>query len=77
MIDRDYRGSVGVVVFNFGEEEFKVERGDRIAQLIVEKIEEVRVREVQVLEETERGEGGYGSTGVKRQKVEDGEDKKK
>ncbi|XP_078666485.1 deoxyuridine 5'-triphosphate nucleotidohydrolase-like [Branchiostoma floridae x Branchiostoma belcheri] len=64
VIDRDYRGNVGVIMFNFGKEEFKVNKGDRIAQLICEQIFMPDLVEEQTLDETERGEGGFGSTGV-------------
>lgn len=65
VIDADYRGEVGIVLFNFGAEDFKVETGDRIAQLVLEKISMASVVEVESLEQTERGAGGFGSTGVK------------
>lgn len=64
MIDRDYRGNVGIVLFNFGQEEFLVKKGDKVAQLVLEMIAEAEVKEVEDLEESERGEGGFGSTGV-------------
>jgi len=63
VVDADYRGNVGVVLFNFGEKDFKVEIGDRIAQLILEKICMVEVDEVDGLDDTSRGEGGFGSSG--------------
>ncbi|KAF7241520.1 Deoxyuridine 5'-triphosphate nucleotidohydrolase, mitochondrial [Varanus komodoensis] len=63
VIDEDYRGNVGVVLFNFGKEPFKVKKGDRIAQLICERIYYPEIEEVQVLDETDRGSGGFGSTG--------------
>jgi dUTP pyrophosphatase len=55
---------VGVILFNFGTEVFKVNKGDRIAQLICEKILYPRIEECTELTETNRGEGGFGSTGV-------------
>ena len=61
MIDR---GNVGVVLFNFGPEDFEVAIGDRIAQLILEQISMVPAVQVEELTETERGAGGFGSTGV-------------
>merc|ERR1719233_1152390 len=70
VIDRDYRGNVGVVMFNHSTIPLEVEVGDRIAQLVIEKIAEPEVVEVDELPATERGEGGFGSTGVKR-KLED------
>uniref|UniRef100_A0A8C0D690 Deoxyuridine 5'-triphosphate nucleotidohydrolase n=1 Tax=Balaenoptera musculus TaxID=9771 RepID=A0A8C0D690_BALMU len=63
VIDEDYRGNVGVVLFNFGKEKFEVKKGDRIAQLICEQIFYPEIEEVQVLDDTERGSGGFGSTG--------------
>ncbi|XP_054070320.1 deoxyuridine 5'-triphosphate nucleotidohydrolase, mitochondrial isoform X1 [Rissa tridactyla] len=63
VIDEDYRGNVGVVLFNFGKETFEVKKGDRIAQLICERIFYPELEEVQTLDDTERGEGGFGSTG--------------
>ena len=64
VIDRDYTGNVGVILFNHSEIDFKVAAGDRVAQLILEKIEIAEVVEVEELEETERGIGGFGSTGI-------------
>ncbi|NWU43579.1 DUT protein, partial [Hylia prasina] len=63
VIDEDYRGNVGVVLFNFGKETFEVKKGDRIAQLICERVCYPELEEVEALDETERGEGGFGSTG--------------
>lgn len=64
VIDADYRGEVGVVLFNFGEEDFNVQIGDRIAQLVLEKISMTDVVAIDKLDDTERGTGGFGSTGV-------------
>ncbi|KAM5245235.1 deoxyuridine 5'-triphosphate nucleotidohydrolase, mitochondrial isoform 1-T1 [Hipposideros larvatus] len=63
VIDEDYRGNIGVVLFNFGKEKFEVKKGDRIAQLICERIFYPEIEEVQVLDDTKRGSGGFGSTG--------------
>ncbi|XP_021081954.2 deoxyuridine 5'-triphosphate nucleotidohydrolase, mitochondrial [Mesocricetus auratus] len=63
VIDEDYRGNVGVVLFNFGKEKFEVKKGDRIAQLICERIFYPDLEEVKTLDDTERGSGGFGSTG--------------
>ncbi|XP_061433473.1 deoxyuridine 5'-triphosphate nucleotidohydrolase, mitochondrial-like [Lethenteron reissneri] len=63
VVDEDYRGNVGVVLFNFGKKPFLVKRGDRIAQLICEKIFYPQLEECTSLENTERGSGGFGSTG--------------
>ena len=64
-IDADYRGEIGVILINLSNEEFVVENGERIAQLIIAKHERAVWEEVEVLGETKRGEGGFGSTGVK------------
>ncbi|KAH8556987.1 dUTPase-like protein [Umbelopsis sp. PMI_123] len=63
VIDEDYRGPVGVVMFNFAKTDYEVKEGDRIAQLILEQIFTPPVVEVESLEETDRGAGGFGSTG--------------
>lgn len=64
VIDADYRGPVGVILFNHSDVDFEVKVGDRVAQLIIEKIVTPSVTEVDDLDETVRGEGGFGSTGV-------------
>ena len=64
-IDADYRGEVKVCLVNLSNETFTIEAGERIAQLVVAKHEHVEWEEVEVLDETERGEGGFGSTGRK------------
>ena len=66
VVDADYRGNVGVVLFNFGQTDFEVSVGDRIAQLILEQISMVPAVQVTELTETERGAGGFGSTGVSK-----------
>lgn len=63
VIDADYRGNVGVVLFNHSNEPFKISPGDRIAQLICEKIIYPELQEVNNLDNTDRGDGGFGSTG--------------
>jgi hypothetical protein len=67
VVDYDYRGNVGVVLFNHGEQDFAVARGDRVAQLILERISMAPAVEVQELSDTARGSGGFGSTGVQEQ----------
>ncbi len=62
-IDADYRGEVKVILINLGEEDFVVRRGDRIAQLVIAPVVQAGWREVVTLEETARGDGGFGSTG--------------
>ncbi|KAJ3677027.1 hypothetical protein LUZ60_002751 [Juncus effusus] len=64
VIDADYRGPVGVILFNFSDTDFNVKPGDRIAQMIIERIMTPDMLEVEDLDETKRGEGGFGSTGV-------------
>ncbi|KAI8149160.1 dUTPase-like protein [Fennellomyces sp. T-0311] len=63
VIDADYRGAVGVVMFNFSQVDYKVKQGDRIAQLVLERIFTPEVEEVEELDATDRGAGGFGSTG--------------
>jgi dUTP pyrophosphatase len=64
-VDADYRGEIGVILVNLSAEEFVIENGERIAQLIIAKHERAEWMEVTQLSETSRGEGGFGSTGVK------------
>ena len=63
-VDADYRGEIGVILVNLSNEEFIINNGERIAQLIIAKHERVNWHEVEVLSETDRGSGGFGSTGV-------------
>ena len=62
-IDSDYRGEIGIILCNFGKECFTVERGMRIAQLVIQPVFRVELIEVDCLEETRRGAGGFGHTG--------------
>ena len=64
-VDADYRGEIGVILVNLSNEDFNIENGERIAQLVIAKHERADWIEVQELSETSRGEGGFGSTGVK------------
>jgi dUTP pyrophosphatase len=64
-IDADYRGEIGVVLINLSQEDFVVEDGERIAQMIIARHEQGELIAVEVLDETERGEGGFGHSGVK------------
>jgi len=64
-IDADYRGEVGVVLVNLSQQDFTVNDGERIAQLVVARCEQAELVVVEQLDETERGAGGYGHTGVK------------
>uniref|UniRef100_A0A1L8E9B9 Deoxyuridine 5'-triphosphate nucleotidohydrolase n=2 Tax=Haematobia irritans TaxID=7368 RepID=A0A1L8E9B9_HAEIR len=68
VVDEDYRGNLGVVLFNHSDQEFEVKRGDRIAQLICEQIFYPDLEQVDKLGDTKRGEGGFGSTGIKELK---------
>lgn len=63
-IDCDYRGPIGVVLYNTTDEPFWIEPGDRIAQMVIAPVTQAIISVVQVLDETERGAGGFGSTGV-------------
>ncbi len=63
-IDSDYRGPVGVILVNLGESTYTVNRGDRIAQAVLSAVEPVTMLEAALLSETERGEGGFGHTGI-------------
>ena len=67
VVDANYRGEVGVVLFKYGDQDFEVKMGDRIAQLILEKIDTLPMEKMQGLEETISGSRGFGSTGVNRQ----------
>lgn len=64
-IDADYRGEIGVILVNLSNEEFMINNGERIAQMVIAKHEQISWKEVEVLGETSRGEGGFGSTGHK------------
>ncbi len=63
-VDADYRGEVGVILMNHSQKDLVVKRGDRIAQMIINKIEHVAIEEVDELPSTDRGAGGFGHTGV-------------
>jgi dUTP pyrophosphatase len=63
-VDADYRGEIGVILVNLSNDDFIVNDGERIAQLVIAKHERANWEEVEVLSETERGSGGFGSTGV-------------
>lgn len=63
-IDSDYRGPLGVLLINHGDEPFEIALGDRIAQIVVAPVEQARFMSINLLTETNRGAGGFGSTGV-------------
>jgi dUTP pyrophosphatase len=66
-IDSDYRGEVGIILHNSSKQAFKVNKGDRVAQAVLNKVELIRWREVEELDETQRGLGGFGSTGISQE----------
>ena len=63
-VDADYRGEIGVILVNLSNQDFLIKDGERIAQLIIAKHEQITWKEVSILDKTERGEDGFGSTGV-------------
>ena len=64
-IDADYRGEIKVILINLGETKFKIEKGSRIAQMVICPVVQVQLKEVDDLNQTDRGMGGFGSTGTK------------
>ncbi len=64
-IDSDYRGEIKVLLINLGKDNFSIERGMRIAQIVFQKYEKIKWNKVQFLDDTDRADGGYGSTGIK------------
>ena len=64
-IDADYRGEIGIILVNLSNEEFVVEHGERICQMVINKVETIQWDQVESLDESERGEGGFGHTGTK------------
>ena len=64
-IDADYRGEIGVILINLSSENFLISSGDRIAQIVISKHEPVEIKEVKIIDQTERGKKGFGSTGLK------------
>ena len=64
-IDADYRGEIGVILINLSQDEFVIEDGERIAQMVIARHEQPELIPVETLDETERGEGGFGHSGVK------------
>ena len=63
-IDAGYRGEVGVILANFGDAPFVVEKGMKVAQIVVARVEQAEIEEVLETDETDRGAGGFGSTGI-------------
>jgi len=64
-IDADYRGEIGVILVNLSNEDFVIENGERVAQMVIAKHEQITWEQVEALEDTSRGAGGFGSTGNK------------
>ena len=64
-IDADYRGEIGIILVNLSAEAFVVEHGERICQMVINKVESIQWNQVESLEESERGKGGFGHTGTK------------
>lgn len=67
-VDSDYRGPLGVILINHGKEDFPINKGNRIAQLVLNKVEQIEWQSVASLDDTARGTGGFGSTGVNLKK---------
>ncbi len=67
-IDSDYRGEIKVILANFGKKDFTIKKGDRIAQLVIARYEKAVWREVEELPKSQRGSGGFGSTGLNKKK---------
>ena len=64
-IDSDYRGEIAIIMINWGEEPFRVQRGDRIAQMLVTRVYRAQIMESEHLDQTPRGSGGFGHSGMK------------
>jgi dUTP pyrophosphatase len=64
-IDEDYRGEIGIILINWGKKPFVINRGDRIAQMVIARVFHAEIREVAELDETERGAGGFGHSGIR------------
>lgn len=75
-IDADYRGEVGIILINHSSENFKVEQGDKIAQMVIAKHERAEWNETKELDETERGEGGFGHTSEKVEETKEEDETK-
>ena len=64
-IDADYRGEIGIILVNLSDETFVVEHGERICQMVINKVESIQWNQVESLDDSERGDGGFGHTGTK------------
>lgn len=65
VIDSSYRGEIKIIITNLSNKEYSIKKGDKIAQMLIQKVESPDIEEVEVLDDTERGEEGFGSTGIK------------
>lgn len=65
-LDSCYRGELGVIMQNEGKEDYQIKKGEKIAQIVIARYEQAEIKEVEELSETSRGEGGFGSTGLKQ-----------
>jgi len=65
-IDAGYRGEIKIIMINLSQEDFRIEKGMKIGQMVIKRVEEARFEEVEELDETSRNQGGFGSTGLKR-----------
>jgi len=65
VIDSNYRGEIGVILKNLSNNKYKINKGDKIAQMLIQKVASPEIEEVDDLEDTDRGEGGFGSTGIR------------
>lgn len=64
VIDAGYRGEIGIVLANLSDKDYKIEKGQKIAQMLIQKVERAEIEEARELSETKRGDGGFGSTGL-------------
>jgi len=65
VIDSNYRGEIGIILKNLSDNKYKISKGDKIAQMLIQKVASPEIEEVDDLENTDRGEGGFGSTGIR------------
>lgn len=65
VIDSSYRGEIKIILTNLSDKEYVIRKGDKVAQMLIQKVESPSIEEVEVLDDTERGEGGFGSTGIR------------
>ncbi|MGW8184671.1 MAG: dUTP diphosphatase [Candidatus Moraniibacteriota bacterium] len=65
VIDSSYRGEIKIILINLSDKVYVINKGDKVAQMLIQKVESPDIEEVEVLDDTERGEGGFGSTGIR------------